>query len=147
MTYCCPGCGYPSKHINARCPMNLCYETASFIRQDEWQLALDMARDIEKPSEDCEDFVLPQLNVIGDKLHPFYDYACGERIDSKSQRKRIYKKKGLRLKSVAEHKRQYPEEFKNKTFQKRLISYGGQKKYKSSAEREGVKTGTGQRIV
>lgn len=110
-------------------------------------MAKDRARAIENPIEDDADFVLPQTYVHGDKLHPFFDYACGERITSKSQRRRIYKQKGLRLKSVAEHKRQYPDEFTVNTHQKKGVSYRGQKHHKSAAEREGVRTGKGQLVL
>ena len=145
MTYCCPNCGYPSEHKDAKCPSLSC-EGGRFIPLEERQLAIDMARDIENPPDDDE-FVMPRLSIITDEVRPFYDHACGAKITSKSQRRKLYAAQGLRLKSVAEHKRQYPGEFENKTFNKKAVSYDGQKNHKSIAEREGVRTGDGQRVV
>ncbi len=81
--------------------------------------------------------------VIGDKLPRHYDWAAGCWIDSKSARKRIYAAKGLRLKSWKEHVRQHGTTGRKP----KVVSYAGQGKHTSSAEREGVWTGDGRRVV
>jgi hypothetical protein len=48
-------------------------------------------------------------NVIGDKLPKHMDYSCGAVIDSKSQRRRVYKEKGLVERSISEHRKENPE--------------------------------------
>ncbi len=83
--------------------------------------------------------------VFPDRMTPHMDWGAGCMIDSKSQERRIYAQKGLRSKSVAEHRRQYGG------FEKRMggISYAGQGSRTSSDERgrNEVRTGTGQRVV
>ena len=83
--------------------------------------------------------------VITDTLRSHMDWGAGQIISSRSQERRVYKAKGLRMKSVAEHRRQYGG------FEKRMggISYAGQGSRTSSDERgrNEVRTGTGQRVV
>lgn len=81
-------------------------------------------------------------NVIGDKLGKHYDWAAECEITSKSQRRRVYEEKGLRLKSYAEHRRQHGG---LQPFGKGY-SYAGQKNHKSTDE-IAVRTKTGQRVV
>lgn len=81
--------------------------------------------------------------VIGDRLTPHMDWAAGQVINSRSQERRVYEQKGLRKKSVAEHYRQHGGEKPNMGG----ISYAGQSDHRSSAEKRGVFTKTGQRVV
>lgn len=84
-------------------------------------------------------------NVIPDNLTPHWDYAAGQMISSRSERKRVYEEKGLIAKSYAEHRRKYggttslPGE--------KSYSFPGQKDHRSSAEIAGVRTKTGQRVI
>jgi len=83
--------------------------------------------------------------VIGDRLTPHMDWAAGCWINSRSQRRKIYAKKGLRLKSIAEDRRQHGGE----TLRSSAITFGGQKDCRSTAERGigEVKTGDGRKVV
>ena len=83
-------------------------------------------------------------HVIGDELNKHFDWAAGCEIDSKSQRRRIYKQKGLRLKSIDEHYRDNPAPNipSGKTF-----SFKGQTNHRTAAERYAVRTKTGQRVI
>ena len=81
--------------------------------------------------------------VVGDRLTPHMDWAAGQVINSRSQERRVYEQKGLRKKSVAEHYRQHGGDKPNMGG----ISYAGQSDHRSSAEKRGVFTKTGQRVV
>ncbi len=83
-------------------------------------------------------------SIHDDKLRPHFDHAAGCEISSKSQRRRIYKEKGLRLKSYTEHYRHNPKPGPKPGT---VISYPGMTSRKSSAERHYVRTKTGQGVV
>ncbi len=82
-------------------------------------------------------------DVVGDFMHKHYDWSAGCWITSRSQRNRVYAEKGLNVKSAAEFRKQHdlPDHGK------RFMSYRGQKDHRSSAEVEGVRTKTGQRVL
>ena len=71
-------------------------------------------------------------NIVPDSLRPHFDYAAGCRIDSKSQRRRIYAAKGLALNTPKdwESKFNMPLDKPGPT-----VNYRGQKLRRSSAER------------
>ena len=81
-------------------------------------------------------------NVIGDELAKHFDWAAGCEINSKTQRRRIYKEKGLVLKSFSEERR-HRDIPKTGTG----YSYPGQKDHRSTAEKAVVRTKTGQRVI
>jgi len=82
-------------------------------------------------------------NVVPDKMTKHYDYASGDWIESRSQKRRIYKAKGMVQVSAKEEWRD-KEKPRTSGF---VSSYDGQKNHQSSAERDGVRTATGQRVV
>ncbi len=82
-------------------------------------------------------------NVVPDKMHKHYDYAVGAEITSRSQKKRLYEENDLIMVSAK-------EEWRDKDKPRRTgfaASYAGQKNHQSSAERGGVRTVTGQKVV
>ena len=83
--------------------------------------------------------------IIPDSLPEHMDWALGERIASRSERRRKYAAAGLRVKSASEHRRQHGHDMN--PLRTTAITYAGQKNHKSSAERGVVRTGTGQRVV
>ena len=84
-------------------------------------------------------------NVKGDRLPKHWDWSLGTFVDSKSQRDRLCAENGMHMKSIAEHKRQFPETFEGK--KGTGVSYAGQKNRRSAAERDGVRTGDGRRVL
>ena len=81
--------------------------------------------------------------VRGDRISKYFDWSCGCEIDSKTLRKRRYMEKGLVEKSEKEHRKQHNEP----KYKPSVVSYAGQKNHKSSAERNWVRTKTGQRVI
>ncbi len=84
-------------------------------------------------------------NIIPDTLPKHYDWGAGRSFDSRSRRKKFYEAHGLRLKSAAEHRRQFPGNRAERPG--RSITYGGQQDHRSSAERGGVRTKDGTRVI
>tara|TARA_Y100000310_G_scaffold343676_1_gene452419 strand:- start:135 stop:506 length:372 start_codon:yes stop_codon:yes gene_type:complete len=82
-------------------------------------------------------------SVVGDELRPHMDWSLGEVVSSRSQRRRRYEESGMIMKSAKEVYRN--KDKPNNTG--RAVSYPGQKNHKSSAERGGVRTKTGQRVI
>lgn len=82
-------------------------------------------------------------NVVPDRMTRHYDYASGDWIESRAEKRRIYKEKGMRMVSAKEEWRDKdkPRKFGH------VASYAGQKNHQSSAERDGVRTATGQRVI
>jgi len=82
--------------------------------------------------------------VVPDRMAKHYDYAVGAMIDSRSQKKRVYKENDMIMVSAK-------EEYRNKDKPRQTgfaISYPGQTSRRSSAETaDGARTKTGQRIV
>ena len=78
-----------------------------------------------------------------DKQHKYFDYTCGAEITSRSQKRRIYEQQGLVEVSA---KDEYRDKEKPNT-KGRAVTYGGQKNHKSTAERGGVRTKTGQQVI
>ena len=71
------------------------------------------------------------------------DWSVGQTLSSKSERRRLYKQKGMIERSAAEVFREQG------TYGTRnaAMSYDGQKDHTSTAERGSVRTKTGQRVV
>jgi len=76
------------------------------------------------------------INVIGDRLKKHFDYSAGCVIDSKSQRRRIYKEKGMNLNSAAEYRRNNATNIPAK--ENTAVSYPGQKDRRSADERNSM---------
>jgi len=82
-------------------------------------------------------------NVIPDSFTPHMDWSLGMMVSSRSQRRRLYAENDMHMKSVK-------ESFKDKdtpNVNGHVVSYAGQKFHKSSAERGGVRTKTGQLVI
>ena len=78
-----------------------------------------------------------------DHMMPHMDWSLGKEINSKSQRDALDKQNGMIRVSPQ-------EEYRNKekpTVKGRAVTYGGQKHHTSSAERGGVRTKDGQRVI
>jgi hypothetical protein len=81
--------------------------------------------------------------VHGDELNSYWDWSAGCKIESKSQRRRVYAEKGLEERSASEHYRKYGEPVgvtKGTTF-----SYAGQTNRSTSSEH--VRTKDGRRVI
>lgn len=74
---------------------------------------------------------MPTVAFQGDELRKHMDWALGQEVTSKSERKRLYTAKGLREKSYSEHRRQHGAPPKSGVG----YSYAGQTNNKSTAER------------
>lgn len=83
------------------------------------------------------------MNVIPE-IRPYFDFGAGVQITSRAQRRRAYRERGMNLNSTAEHKRHHGDGCWNPG---RVISYPGQQNHTSAAEREGVRTKDGRRVV
>ncbi len=83
-------------------------------------------------------------SVIPDTLRSHFDWSVCRQIESRSQRNRIYADKGMNLNSIAEDNRNYGDGCWGRS---RAVSYSGQRSHKSTAERGGVRTKTGQRVI
>lgn len=70
-------------------------------------------------------------NIVSDKIPKHHDWAAGCDISSRSQRKRVYKQKGLRRMSLAEYNRKYGHEGNRGV----AYAYAGQKNHKSTSEK------------
>lgn len=81
--------------------------------------------------------------VVPDKMHKHFDWAVGAEITSRSQKRRLYDDAGMIMVSAKDEWRD-----KDKPRQHGFVaSYAGQKNHQSSADRGGVRTKTGQRVV
>jgi len=124
-------------------------EEGGFVRYKAFEAGLvkqrksDAAADKRRKSEAATELAAKGKGpyVIGDRLPKHYDYGLGCEIDSKSQERRVYKAKGLRPKSVAEHRQQHGGMEKRGP----IVSYAGQKNHKGRLE--GVRTAKGQLVI
>lgn len=76
-------------------------------------------------------------NVVRDHMTPHLDAAAGQVIRSRSERNRVYARKGLAPKSYDEYRRQHPTN--TPTGRNRAVSYGGQTIRRSTAEKKGTR--------
>lgn len=82
-------------------------------------------------------------NVTPDSFTPHMDWSLGRMVSSRSERNRLYAEGGMNMKSVK-------EAFRDKdkpNINGKAVSYPGQTNHKSSAERGGVRTKTGQLVI
>ncbi len=82
-------------------------------------------------------------NFTPDSLTPHMDWSLGDVVTSRSERKRRYEERGMIMKSAK-------EVYRNKdkpNVKGKAVSYAGQKHHKSSAERGGVRTKSGQLVL
>ena len=80
--------------------------------------------------------------VIPDKMARHMDFALGREIESRSQKRRLYKENGIEMVSAK-------EEYRNRDKPRKSgcgfsCSYDGQKNHQSSAERGGVRSKDGR---
>ena len=129
----CPKCGYPSvvdDDLPRKC--SACLLTRHkvvMLVPDERHITPLEPTDGPKRSERF----MPQL-APRDRLHKHMDWAAGQEISSRSQRRKVYAEKGLVEKSYSDHKRQHGGLDRVPG----AISFPGQKDRKSSSEKQKI---------
>lgn len=122
----CPECRLPGEYIGQFC-------ASCGTRRDPRvrQMAEMTEAEWAAPKSVLETTPIPAARfgeapaVIGDRLRPHYDWALGEKVSSKSERRRKYAAAGLQLTSIKEYRRRVGTRGPEKPGT--AYSYGGQK--------------------